>query len=100
MSTRAQHRHLYAGSYTRRAKAVTRTAYRNPDTVCMSPKCRGWGNRTLAEHPPTRTGKPDVWSAGHKWAGDPSAPLQPEVRGCNIAERNQRLRGNPHTETF
>lgn len=94
MSTRLQHRHLYAGNYQRRAKAVTRTAYLNPDTQCA--RC----GKTLAEHPPTKSGRQPKWHAGHAWPNDPNAPLRPEVESCNVAEGNDRRRGNPHSETW
>jgi hypothetical protein len=74
---------LYRGDYQRRARAVRAAAYLNPHTVCQSPTCKGWGTRTLAEHPPTKTGKPPKWDAGHKRDSDPTSPLQPEVDVCN-----------------
>jgi len=74
MASRKPH---YAGSYEARAKAVREAAYANPDTRCW--RC----DRTLPEHPLTRTGKPQHWQAGHLVDGDPTSPLLPEASSCN-----------------
>jgi|GEM_PF-4758472 len=76
------------GTYHRRAARVRAAAYLNPDTRCQAPAhiCKGWGNRTLAEHPNTSTGKPPGWDAGHVRAGDPTSPLEPWVDICNRSE--------------
>jgi hypothetical protein len=73
----AHRRDHYKGNYQTEAARVRAAANANPLTRCA--RC----NRTLAEHPPTRTGKPPRWDAGHKWDGQPGSPLQPEVAGCN-----------------
>ena len=63
---------LYGGDYQRRAAAIRRTAYLNPDTPC------GRCGLTLAEHKPG-----DTWDAGHTRDGDPTSPLRPEAASCN-----------------
>ena len=67
----------HRGGYQRQAKRVTDWANTNPDT-----RCRRCG-LTLAEHPPTKTGNPPKWSAGHVIDGQVGGALKPEVLGCN-----------------
>lgn len=86
---------LYRGSYHRLSRALVAWANRTPDARCRSTACR-YGNGTLDQHPPGSR-----WSAGHAWANDPHAPLQPEVLSCNVAEGNKRRRANePRTLTW
>ena len=68
---------LYNADYRRRARAVRQAAWLNPCTPC------GRCGKTLAEHPPTATGKRPSWDAGHIRDSDPTSPLQPEVASCN-----------------
>ena len=81
------------GSYQTDAARVRAIAYSDPSTVCQ--RCQ----RTLAEHPPTKTGKPPSWDAGHPpgMDGVPGAPLFPEVASCNrsagAAAGNRRRQG-------
>lgn len=63
--------------YPRRAKAITDAAKRNPLAVCW--RCQ----RTLAQHPPHKTGRPPTWHAGHIHDGDPRSPLAAEASTCN-----------------
>jgi hypothetical protein len=77
-------RTLYRGDYARRAALVRAQAYANPLTTCA--RC----GLTLAEHPPTKTGKPPKWDAGHERDGDPTSPLRAEVARCNRAAGGQR----------
>ncbi len=73
--------------HKRAAKLVTDAAYADPSTRCQATLANGATcGRTLAEHPPTRTGKAPSWDAGHVIAGDPNSPLRPEVASCNRAE--------------
>jgi len=76
------------GSYFRRAMKLRAAANANPNTTCW--RC----GRTLAEHPPHKTGKPAIWTAGHVRDGDPTSPLMPEASTCNYTAgtilRNQR----------
>lgn len=67
------------GSYPAQAAAVRARAQADPTTRCQ--RC----GLTLAEHPPTKTGKPPTWDAGHApgMDGVPGAPLFPEVASCN-----------------
>jgi hypothetical protein len=78
------------GTYTVQAKAVRAKAYADPRTVCPC-------GRTLAQHPPTRSGNPATWSADHVRPGDPTSPLRPMVLGCNAsagaAHGNRMRRG-------
>ena len=69
----------YRGSYETRARAIRRAAHMNPNTRCW--RC----GRTLAEHPPTRTGKPPTWTAGHILDSNPNSPLAAEANVCNYA---------------
>lgn len=78
----------HKGDYPRRAKAVTDAAKANPLTQCW--RC----GRTLAQHPPHKTGRPATWHAGHVIDGDPNSPLLPEASTCNSrsgAQLGQRL---------
>jgi len=64
----AKHRAHYAGDYQRRAAAVRRHAYADPDTVC-------W-----------RCGLPlgdGTWDAGHLIDGNSASPLAAEHSACN-----------------
>jgi hypothetical protein len=67
----------HRGTYHRRSLALVAAAYANPDTRC------GRCGRTLSQHPPTRTGRPPRWSAGHIIDGQVDGPLRPEVLSCN-----------------
>ena len=91
----ANNRDHYTGSYKRHAKQVRDAAYADPTTRCA--RC----GRTLHEHPPTRTGKPPRWDAGHVIDGLPGGPLQPEVAGCNRSAGATQANTNrkPNTTT-
>lgn len=80
----------HRGTFQRRAFAVRRAAYADSSTRCW--RC----GRTLDEHPPTKTGKPPRWSAGHLNDGQVNGPLAPEVISCNMAA-GARLRQNQPT---
>lgn len=67
----------HRGDYHVRSAQVRAAAYANPATPCW--RC----GRTLEQHPPTKTGNPPRWSAGHLRDGDPQSPLLPEVLSCN-----------------
>lgn len=93
----------YSGSYQLRARQLRAAAYANPATRCMASctcsattidhcTCGRACGKTLAQHPPTKTGKPPSWDAGHARSGDPSSPLRTEVAGCN--RRNGASEGN------
>jgi hypothetical protein len=69
----------HRGSYARRARLVRQAAYADPTTKCW--RC----GRTLAEHPPHRTGTQARWTAGHVRDGDVTSPLAPEVSRCNYS---------------
>lgn len=75
----------YAGDYDARAAVVRRRAEADPLTQCeaVHPVTGVRCGRTLAEHPPSSTGRRRRWQAGHVRAGDPRSPLRPEVDGCN-----------------
>ncbi len=79
MARRPTHR---LAPYTTAATAVVARANANPATPCQ--RC----GRTLAEHPPHKTGKPANWHAGHVRDGDPTSPLEPEASTCNIVAGN------------
>ena len=72
--TKAPH---HRGRYHQQSRALVAAAYADPNTRCA--KC----GRTLAQHPPTKTGNPPRWSAGHVIDGQINGPLQPEVLSCN-----------------
>jgi hypothetical protein len=74
----------HRGSYHRRSLALVRMAYANPDTRCW--RC----GRTLTEHPPTLTGNPPRWSAGHVVKGQVDGELRPEVLSCNVRAENEQ----------
>lgn len=76
MPTRQKAAH-HRGTYHVRSRAVVAAAKADPNTRCW--RC----GRTLAEHPPTKTGNPPKWSAGHVHDGVPDSPLLPEVLSCN-----------------
>ena len=69
----------HSGDYQVRAKAVRDRANADPTTTCW--RCE----RTLAEHPPHKDGKPARWTAGHVIDSDPTSPLLPEASTCNYA---------------
>jgi hypothetical protein len=80
----------YRGSYHVASRRVREAAAASPYTTCW--RC----GRTLAQHPPHKTGKPARWTAGHLRDGDPSSPLLPEASTCNKsagAAHGNRLRG-------
>ena len=82
----------HAGTYRVRADATRTKANNNPATTCW--RC----GRTLAQHPPTKTGKPPQWTAGHIRDSDPTSPLKPEATTCNysaggvLGNQRQKLR--------
>lgn len=92
MSTKPEHRHLYADGWHRRTAPWRAAWTADPTTRCEERICLGWGNRTRAEHPRTKTGELQPWTAGHK---NPEhggrSDCYPSIRGCNIAERNDRV---------
>ena len=73
--------------------------YANPDTQCQADNCKGWGNRTLNEHPNTKTGKPPRWEAGHVTPGQVGGPYRPEIQVCNRSDGAAygNRRREPHT---
>lgn len=81
----------HRGTYARRAALVRARAYADPTTVCW--RC----GRTLAEHPPHRTGRPATWTAGHVEDGRIDGQLLPEASTCNYSAGastgNRRRRG-------
>lgn len=94
----------YRGDYDRRRAALIAAANANPLTRCgMLPGDRvplGAGcGLTLLEHPPTKTGRRQKWTADHVRPGDPSSPLRPVATSCNCSAgtklanaRRRRLR--------
>lgn len=82
--SKGQNKRLWQGSYPRRAKAVRDAAYASPGTKCW--RC----GRTLAEHPPHRSGRLSFWQAGHVIDGDPRSPLRAEASYCNQVAGGQR----------
>lgn len=75
----------HRGSYGRRSRIVRALAYADPSTQCQADHCLGWGSRTLAEHPHTKTGRPPRWQAGHVNDGEIEGELRPEVDVCNMS---------------
>lgn len=66
-------------AYKRRAKAVRQRAQNDPNVRCW--RC---GGRPADGQ----------WNAGHVIEGDPSSPLEPECRTCNVrAAVRTRTRG-------
>ncbi len=95
----------HRGPHQRLARAVVAAAAADPSTRCLSDRCKGWGNRTLTEHPPTSTGKPPRWTAGHRVASTIATSIhdyRPEVNVCNYSHGatigNERT--EPHTERW
>lgn len=91
--TKAPH---HQGTFHRRSLAVVATANADPTAVCW--RC----GRTLHQHPPTRTGNPPKWSAGHIIDGQVDGPLLPEVLSCNSRAGQHlatRRRRQPTTTT-
>lgn len=84
---------LWRGDYPRRAKTVRDAANADPTTKCW--RC----GRTLIEHGPG-----DTWQAGHIRSSDPTSPLAPEARSCNIREmlhrRNHPERAEPRSKQW
>lgn len=106
-------RGIYTGDYGRRSTALNAASRADPNTRCLAHctcealtitacRCGHACGRTLAQHPPTTTGRPPRWSSGHTRHGDRTAPIRPEVLGCNVAERNNRVLGlaDQHTERW
>ena len=89
----------YRGTYHVTAQAMNRRAYANPDTRCAAIVNGRPCGKTLAQHPPTKSGRPPRWSAGHPNPDAPTHLMQHEVLGCNVAEGNTR-RNEPHTERW
>lgn len=77
----------HSGTYVRDSAILRAAAYADPTTRCA--RC----GRTLAEHPPTRTGKPPRWQAGHVNDGQIGGPLRPEADVCNTAAGARRGNG-------
>jgi hypothetical protein len=73
----------HRGRYHVRSRALVKAAYLNPLTECW--RC----GRTLAQHPPTKTGRPPKWSAGHVTKGQVDGLLLPEVLSCNVRAENE-----------
>lgn len=78
------------------SRQCTDKAYANPDTRCMAHCICGAPHITactcgracglrLDQHPPTRTGKPPSWDAGHPNSGIEQGVRRPEVARCNRA---------------
>ncbi|MDO8363053.1 MAG: hypothetical protein Q7V88_09155 [Actinomycetota bacterium] len=101
----------HQGRFDGDARRVRQTANSTPLAVCW--RC----GRTLREHPAAKSGKPQVWTAGHTVDGDPNARpwlnvtrqppagswLAPEASGCNFAagaRRTNAWRGNPHSQQW
>lgn len=91
----------HSGPHKRIARALCTTWAADPNTRCQATNCKGWGNRTLAEHPHTKTGKPPRWEAGHVNAGQIGGPYRPEVDVCNRADGarliNATRKPDPHS---
>ena len=77
----------HSGSYHRRAMALRAAANADPGTRCW--RC----GRTLAEHPPTKTGRAPRWTAGHveDRNGNLTGELAPEPDVCNFTEGARKL---------
>jgi hypothetical protein len=73
----AKSRAHYRNGYRKLADMVKAAAYADPSTPCA--RC----GLTLAEHPPTKSGKPPSWDAGHVVDGEIGGRLRPEVASCN-----------------
>lgn len=87
--------HHRTWDYIKRSERVRREAYANPAHPCW--RC----GRTLAEHPPHRSGRAATWHAGHTIKGDNASPLRAEASTCNLAaeltgRRVNRATGYPH----
>lgn len=67
----------HTGPYRSRARAVVAAANADPSTLCW--RCK----RTLAQHPPHKTGQQARWTAGHINDGQINGPLLPEASTCN-----------------
>ena len=92
MARRARH---YTGDYDRRRADMVARANADPSTRCAMPGC----GKTLAEHPPTKSGRRPIWTVDHARPGDPLSPLRLAASSCNYAagarlanERRRRLR--------
>jgi hypothetical protein len=87
----------HRGRYHVLSRRVTAAAYANPLTPCW--RC----GRTLDQHPPTKTGRPPRWSAGHLVDGQVNGPLLPEVLSCNARAggklRHANAKKRSHTST-
>lgn len=91
-------------SHQRRAQAVVAAANANPHTVCWR------DGLTLAEHPPTKTGRPPRWTAGHVEDEHGNLVvingrylLLPEADVCNYREgaaKGNRRRANPQSRQW
>jgi hypothetical protein len=96
MAKAAHHR----GSHQRHAAKVVAAANADPTTRCQAILPNGKVcNRTLTQHPPTKTGKPPEWTAGHINHGQvatSTADYRPEVMSCN--SREGATRGNRNRE--
>ncbi len=83
----------HRGPYKLRAKAL-RAAANSQDALAamgLAAWVRCWRcDRTLAEHPPHKTGQHPRWTAGHQRDGDPRSPLLPEASTCNYAAGGAR----------
>jgi hypothetical protein len=91
MRAAAHHR----GTHRRRAREIVALAYADPATQCQAQPCRGWGSRTLVEHPHAKSGREPRWQAGHVIDGQIDGELRPEVDVCNTSN-GARLR-NAHS---
>lgn len=97
----------HRGAHQRLARELVQAANRNPHTQCQADGCKGWGRRTLAEHPNTKTGRKPRWTAGHKVPGKIAHSIndyRPEVDVCGYSDgatlRNTRRQAEPHTEQW
>lgn len=77
-------RHHRGPDYERRAAALRARANADPRTRCEAVLADGTiCGRTLAEHPPHRTGRKATWQAGHVIDGQLGGALRPEASTCN-----------------
>ena len=83
----------HMGTYHVRARQIREQANASPVTICW--RC---GLR-LDQHPPTKTGRPPRWTAGHVEDdnGNHTGHLAPEANTCNFTEgarKGNRLRAD------
>lgn len=97
----------HSGSFNRRSRTINAASTANRATVCWR------DGRTLAAHPPHKTGTPAYWTTGHVDNLDlarrngatitmiDGRPCAPEVSTCNYsigASDGNRARTEPHSQ--